>query len=120
MQQMAQELVRCYSWDKLMYKGYIGNLLSEEVRSVLRFLCAKYVFPTAINRQLIEVYSDKVVRDRVAFQKMEQSSKMFERKFTMTTAPVDQTHQERVGPQHKWRSDYRKPSSHLNAADSQK
>jgi hypothetical protein len=47
-----------------MYKGYIGNLLSEEVRSVLRFLCAKYVFPTAINRQLTEVYSEKVMRER--------------------------------------------------------
>jgi hypothetical protein len=62
MQQMAQESVRCYTWDKLMYKGYIGNLLSKGVRSVMRFLYAKYVFPIKINSQLIEVYSDKVMR----------------------------------------------------------
>jgi len=43
-----------------MYKGYIGNLLSEEVRSVSWFLCAKYVFSTEINGKSIDVYSDKV------------------------------------------------------------
>lgn len=69
-QQMSKESARCYSWDKLMYKGYIGNLLPEEVRNVLRFLCAKYVFSTEINGQLVEVYSDKVMRERAAFQKM--------------------------------------------------
>jgi len=46
-----------------MYKGYIENLLSEEVRSVQLFLCAKYVFSTEINHQLIKVYSDKVMRE---------------------------------------------------------
>jgi len=46
-----------------MYKDYTGNLLAEEVRSVLRFLCAKYVFSTEINGQLIEVYIDKVMRE---------------------------------------------------------
>jgi len=46
-----------------MYKGYIENLPSEEVRNVSRFLCAKYVFSTEINGKSIEVYSDKVFRE---------------------------------------------------------
>jgi hypothetical protein len=53
-----------------MYKSYTENLLSEEVRDVLRFLCAKYVFSTEINVQSVEVYNDKVMRDS-SIQKME-------------------------------------------------
>jgi len=48
-----------------MYKGYIGNFLSQkfEVCCGFFFFCAKYVFPTAINRQLMEMYSDKVMTE---------------------------------------------------------
>jgi hypothetical protein len=37
----------------------------KQVRSVMRFLYAKYFFPIENNSQLIDVYSDKVMKVRI-------------------------------------------------------